>query len=62
MTNHETIMGDGQTAAVKVAADQKTDPLKNLNPRDRNLVERTMAQHPLLTAAEALQALKDAGM
>lgn len=55
-------MGDGQTAAVKVAADQKTDPLKNLNPRDRNLVERIMAQHPLLTAAEALQALKDAGM
>jgi hypothetical protein len=55
-------MGDGQTAAVKAAADQKTDPLKNLSPRDQKAVQDVMAQHPLLTADEALQALKDAGM
>jgi FixJ family two-component response regulator len=36
--------------------------LQSLSPRERDLVQRVMAQHPKLTLEEALEALKEAGM
>jgi hypothetical protein len=52
-------MDDEQKAAATKA--QASDPLKNLSPRARELVQRVMAHHPLLTIEEALEALKEAG-
>jgi hypothetical protein len=36
--------------------------LEALSPRERDLVQRVMAQHPKLTLEEALEALQEAGM
>ena len=38
------------------------DELKTLSPQDRELVADVMAQHPALTVAKTLKALKEAGM
>jgi hypothetical protein len=54
--NRGTIMAAGQPAA----GEQKTgklDPLANLNPRERKLVEDTLQAYPKLTPEEAIEIL-----
>ncbi len=64
-TSRETIMADGPTQAQETspAADRakEIDALK-LDPRQRDLLERTLASFPNLTVHEAHQMLSEAGM
>ena len=56
-------MADGQTQvqATEEARAKEIDALK-LNPRQRDLLVRTLADYPNLTVAEAHQMLSEAGM
>jgi hypothetical protein len=51
---------DQQVKESQAEKDRKI--LESLTPRDRSLVERTMAAAPTLTLDEALKQLKAAGM
>jgi hypothetical protein len=44
------------------AHEVSTKRLESLSSKERDLLQRVMAQHPKLTLDEALQALKEAGM
>jgi FixJ family two-component response regulator len=51
------ILGIAGAAAAKAAADRET-VLKNLTPRERQLVENVLENHPLLSVSEAIEMLK----
>jgi hypothetical protein len=49
------------TDAKPPETDERERLLSEFSPRERDLVERVMAHHPLLTLEEAIEALKLAG-
>lgn len=64
-TNRVTNMADGLTQARAAdpakAREQEINALK-LNPRQRDLLARTLASYPQLTVAEAHEMMREAGM
>jgi hypothetical protein len=51
-----------RTEPITETPEQRERLLSQLTPRDRRVVEAVMAQQPLLTAGEAIEALRNAGM
>jgi hypothetical protein len=59
--SHAMTKEDGRTAEVTAAIAAHPEA-KNLDQRDKNLLERVLNQHPGLSIDEALRDLKEAGM